>query len=172
LKKLSLALDQWKLGILQGKAVIGRIIAVVYPSEGAREPTLPDSLSTECRELSEIVMDLRKIAEQVKDIRNKFSALQDLSSMSGASEGNPAPLPEVNGNPVNLEELDSWVQRIHTVHQTQLGMCELVLNELCHLETRELALFHQGVWTLQPAVSSEVELYIACIKQILVLQPA
>ena len=50
LKKLSLALDQWKLGILQGKAVIGRIIAVVYPSEGAREPTLPDSLSTECRD--------------------------------------------------------------------------------------------------------------------------
>ena len=49
LKKLSLALDQWKLGILQGKALIGRIIAVVYPSEGTREPTLPDSLSTDCR---------------------------------------------------------------------------------------------------------------------------
>ena len=47
--------------------------------------------------------------------------------MSGASDGNTAPLPEVNGNPVNLEELDSWVQRIHTVHQTQVSTCPVPL---------------------------------------------
>ena len=39
--------------------------------------------------------------------------------MSGTSDGKP--LPEVNGNPVNLEDLDSWVQLIHTVHQTQVS---------------------------------------------------
>ena len=76
LKKVSLALDQWKLGILQGKAVIGRIISTVYPSEGAREATLPDTLATDCRELEEIVGELKGTLDQLQEIGLKFSALK------------------------------------------------------------------------------------------------
>eukprot|EP00088_Acartia_fossae_P001080 TRINITY_DN10409_c0_g1_i1.p1 TRINITY_DN10409_c0_g1~~TRINITY_DN10409_c0_g1_i1.p1 ORF type:complete len:182 (-),score=31.06 TRINITY_DN10409_c0_g1_i1:106-651(-) len=168
LKKLSLRFDEWRQNVLKGKLVLSTIISKLYPMEKTREPEPPLSLNDDCQELDNLLAEMKECLESIEDCARKLIAFQNLSNLSISFETTSiSSVLMINEVPVNLKDVNCWLQEITIDYAKQLRMDECILENICHLETREQALFHQGTWTTQPAISKQTELHLKCIKLIL-----
>eukprot|EP00088_Acartia_fossae_P002820 TRINITY_DN11174_c0_g1_i1.p1 TRINITY_DN11174_c0_g1~~TRINITY_DN11174_c0_g1_i1.p1 ORF type:complete len:187 (+),score=23.57 TRINITY_DN11174_c0_g1_i1:32-592(+) len=170
LKKIDVSLDQWKLQVLSGKRILSDLVASIYPTDVRVLEELTIELDeTKLQVLKSCLKQLESISKDVQKSNLKFKALQELQSMSTPTASNNSPadsLLEVNGVNLDLQDLLSWVNSIAAEVKEQYEMNCVVVENICHLESRDQALFHQGVWVLQPAISNETELHMSCIRHV------
>nr|ALS04532.1 hypothetical protein [Acartia pacifica] len=162
LKKLDLSLDQWRLQVLTGKRVMTDIIGALYPDDKLVQDSLTEQLDLRLTDLKSALDKMNTIVLDIESLNVKLKAMLDLQSMSGGQ----SLVVEINQVPTDIRDLATWASSILSELGNQLRMNTAVVTSICHLETRELALFHQGVWTLQPAVTGQTELFMSCIRHI------
>eukprot|EP00092_Neocalanus_flemingeri_P078253 GFUD01097287.1.p1 GENE.GFUD01097287.1~~GFUD01097287.1.p1 ORF type:complete len:236 (+),score=60.50 GFUD01097287.1:127-834(+) len=52
-------------------------------------------------------------------------------------------------------DLTKWTQSILNCYKNQLKMNQIVTKNICHLKSREEALFHLSIWVVQPALDPQ-----------------
>lgn len=162
LKKIDVSLDQWKLQVLTGKRVLTDIISTVYPTDVIVTEELTDSLETRLQDLKSAHVLMEKIVKDVKALNSKLKARMELSLLVSDTSTNL----QVNDVFVNFEDILTWAESITSDLSEQFDMNSVVVENICHLGTREQALFHQGVWTLQPGIKSQTDQFISLIRHI------
>jgi len=161
LKKIEVALDQWKLQVLTGKRVLTDIISVVYPTDIRVTEELTDNLESRLQDIKNAHVLMEKSVKDVKSLNSKLKARLELSLLTDTNTHL-----HVNNVFVNFQDILIWADSIACDLSQQFDMNTKVLSNICHLGTREQALFHQGVWTLQPGIRSQTEQYISLIRHI------
>jgi len=161
LKKIEVALDQWKLQVLTGKRVLTDIISTVYPTDVRVTEELTDNLETRLQDLKSAHVQMEKNVKDVKTLNSKLKARLELSQLTDTNTHL-----HVNNVFVNFQDILIWVDSIAADLSQQFDMNTIVVSNICHLGTREQALFHQGVWTLQPGIKNQTEQFISLIRHI------
>jgi len=174
LKKLSAVLDTWAQCSVRGKRILADIIATHYPTAGPCQADghLAASLQTHTDNLAGELADMVTVLATIDDTVEKLHSVEQLIGLKQTSPGAgddtsvDAKAWHIQGNYVKLENIIEWISTIHKNYTAQLTVNRLVLDGVCHLETREQALFYQAAWTLQPEITSDSELFVSCIRQI------
>ena len=189
---LSTNLLKWKLASKEGKLVLDRITEKLYGVKEDEEPETSKSKDVydevtqrNCFILADILTRMRDTLAEMETAEDRcvgLSQLADMSSNSLQRSSNTSLLSsstsQVSGTQsssmIELEtsvlypsELVNWSQTIIGCHRTQLGMNEEVARSLCHLDTREEALFHVGVWATQPGLTLECEVAMVAVENTL-----
>ena len=189
---LSTNLLKWKLASKEGKLVLDRITEKLYGVKEDEEPETSKSKDVydevtqrNCFTLADILTRMRDTLAEMETAEDRcvgLSQLADMSSNSLQRSSNTSLLSsstsQVSGTQsssmIELEtsvlypsELVNWSQTIIGCHRTQLGMNEEVARSLCHLDTREEALFHVGVWATQPGLTLECEVAMVAVENTL-----
>lgn len=174
LKKLSAVLDTWAQCSVRGKRILADIIATHYPMAGpcqsdghlaASLQTLTDNLAGELADMVTVLATVDDTVEKLRSVE-QLIGLKQTSPGAGDDMSVEAKAWQIQGNYVKLENIVEWISTIHKNYTAQLTVNRLVLDGVCHLETREQALFYQAAWTLQPEITSDSELFVSCIRQI------
>jgi hypothetical protein len=161
LTRFDVALDQWKLQVLTGKRVLTDIISTVYPTDVRLTEELTDQLETRLQDLKFALVLMEKVVQELKTINIKLKARLELSLLS-----NPKTHLLVNEVFVKYEDILVWTQSITADLEEQFSMNSVIFANICHLGTRNQALFHQGVWTLQPGLKPQSEQFLTMIRHI------
>ena len=188
---LSTNLLKWKLASKEGKLVLDRITEKLYGDKEEEEPekspkdVYDEVTQKNCFTLADILTRMRVTLVEMETAEERcvgLSQLADMSSNSLQRSSNTSLLSssasQVSGTQSSsMIELDSsvlypselvrWSQTIIECHRTQLGMNEEVVRSICHLDTREEALFHVGVWATQPGLSLECEAAMVAVENTL-----
>ena len=180
---LSTNLLKWKLASKEGKLVLDRITEKLYSDkeededpETSKSPDGYDEVTQKnCFTLADILTRMRDTLVDMESAEDRcvgLSQLADMSSNSLHKSSNTSLLSSStsqtsgtqSSSMIELEtsvlypsELVRWSQTIIECHRTQLAMNEEVARSICHLDTREEALFHIGVWATQPALTLDCE---------------
>jgi len=162
LKKIDVSLDQWKLQALTGKRVLTDIISTVYPTDVIVTEELTDQLETRLQDLKSVHVLMEKIVKDVKALNSKLKARMELSLLVSDTSTHL----QVKDVFVNFEDILTWAESITIDLSEQFDMNSVIVENICHLGTREQALFHQGVWTLQPGIKSQTDQFISLIRHI------
>ena len=189
---LSTNLLKWKLASKEGKLVLDRITEKLYSDKEDEEPETSKSKEVydevtqrNCFALADILTRMRDTLSEMETAEDRcvgLSQLADMSSNSLQMSSNTSLLSssssQVSGTKsssmIELEtsvlypsDLVNWSQTIIGCHRTQLGMNEEVARSICHLDTREEALFHVGVWATQPGLTLECEVATVAVENTL-----
>nr|AQS22640.1 hypothetical protein [Pseudodiaptomus poplesia] len=211
LKKLTVAINQWKLNIKKGNDIISDVISRLYPTEkeGPALQLAPDFRDT-AAQLTAILNQLQRVLADVEAVGLEYSGVLELTNLStsslnssrrssshGSSFSLNSPsslsspfalnssvgglsqsfidtsstihsgtLLEINKTMSDVDEVGVWVQTIVDCYRQQFSLAQSVVSNIFHLKSREEALYHQTVWLLQPALSSDCELYQVCCSEI------
>ena len=178
---LSTNILKWKLASKEGKLVLDRITEKLYndkddeDTEKNAKDVYDEETQKNCFTLSDILTRMRDTLAEMETAEERclgLSQLADMSSNSLQKSSNSSLLSSStsqgsgtqSSSMIELEtsvlypsELVKWSQTIIECHRTQLGMNEEVARAICHLDTREEALFHVGVWATQPGLNLDCE---------------
>ena len=77
-------------------------------------------------------------------------------SFNSSSSNNPnTSLIELDKSVLLSSDLTNWTQTVLKCYRNQLKMNQIVAKNICHLKTREEALFHSSIWVAQPGLDTE-----------------
>ena len=171
--------------------MLDRITEKLYgedPEESAKDDY--DEVSQKnCFILADILTRMRDTLAEMETTEDRclgLSQLADISSnslqkssnssllSSSASQGSgtqSSSMIELETSVLQPADLVKWSQTIIECHRTQLRMNEEVARSICHLDTREEALFHVGVWAAQPSLTPDCETAMVALENTLKLCP-
>ena len=193
---ISAALLKWRLASKEGKIILEFINQKQYGSNNKYEDTedaddsanlntnttvFDEELNSKCNRLRDILERMRDVLTEIESGEEKclgLSQLCDLSSSSTSSQKINSSLInssnsensstiELNNSVVHTNDLTKWTQVISSGLKQQLKMNEIVTRNICHLQSREEALFHVSVWVCQPALDTHFEAASVAIEQTL-----
>ena len=172
--------------------MLDRITEKLYgedPEESAKDDY--DEVSQKnCFILADILTRMRDTLAEMETTEDRclgLSQLADISSnslqkssnssllSSSASQGSgtqSSSMIELETSVLHPSDLVKWSQTIIECHRTQLRMNEEVARSICHLDTREEALFHVGVWAAQPSLTLDCETAMVAVENTLKLCPS
>ena len=90
-----------------------------------------------------------------------------LSTSSSAKSEQSSSCIEMDSSVIYTDDLSQWTQNILECHKQQLRMNEMVAQSICHVKSREEALFLVSVWVCQPSVNTQYEAAVFAIEQTL-----
>merc|ERR1711976_945994 len=146
-----------------------------------------EELQKLCNNLSEILSKMENIVRELESVEDKCVGLTQLCDMSSTSfnksqaaankssntsvlssscseKSHNSSLIELDNSVVYTSDITRWTQTIIECHKNQLRMNEIVSKNICHLETRDEALFHQSVWSCQPAMATEYDAAVTAVE--------
>ena len=193
---ISAALLKWRLASKEGKIILEFINQKQYGSNNKYEDgeeaddsanlntkteVFDEELNSKCNRLRDILERMRDVLTEIESGEEKclgLSQLCDLSSSSSSSQKINSSLInssnsensstiELNNSVVHTNDLTKWTQVISSGLRQQLKMNEIVTRSICHLQSRDEALFHVSVWVCQPSLDTHFEAATVAIEQTL-----
>jgi len=189
--QLSVKLSEWKLAIKEGKVILEQIRDKRYvdprncDDPDSSSKTFDEELNQKCSSLLTIIDRLSEIVNAIEAVHEKavgFEQLCDLSSSrnnkslnissqnkslsSSSSISNPKMI-DLNSSVLLTSDLSNWTLEITSAYQTQLKMNKIVVQQICHLKSREECLFHLSIWASQPGLNTQCQLAECSIEQTL-----
>ena len=194
---LSTTMLKWKLASKEGKLVLDRITEKLYgdkedgedPEKSAKDD-YDEVTQKNCFILADILTRMRDTLAEMETAEDRCLGLSQLADMSSnslqkssnssllsssASQGSgtqSSSMIELETSVLHPSDLVKWSQTIIECHRTQLRMNEEVARAICHLDTREEALFHVGVWAVQPSLTLDCETAMVAVENTLKLCPS
>merc|ERR1712096_74587 len=85
-----------------------------------------------------------------------FNSSSPQKSFNSSSSNNQNfSLIELDKSVLPSSDLTKWTQTILKCYKNQLKMNQIVSKNICHLKSREEALFHSSIWVAQPGLDTE-----------------
>ena len=197
---LSTNILKWKLASKEGKLVLDRITEKLYgedPEEKSAKDDYDEVSQKNCFTLADILTRMRDTLAEMETAEDRCLGLSQLADMSSSSlqkssnslqkssnssllssstsQGSgtqSSSIIELETSVTHPSDLVKWSQTIIECHRTQLRMNEEVARSICHLDTREEALFHVGVWAAQPSLTLDCETAMVAVENTLKLCPS
>ena len=194
---ISSGILKWKLASKEGKLVLEGLTEKLYKEDESQKkndensPESIDEIQKNCTTLAEILLKMKEILAELETVEDKCVGVSQLCDLSSSFSQSPvkklsgSPLKKVAGSSQesnisqnsSLIELDSsvvytndllsWCQTLIQCHKNQWRMNEIIVKNICHLSSRDEALFHMSVWTCQPAMNNEYETAFVAVEQTL-----
>lgn len=183
----------WKLANKEGKVILEEIVDKLYTQKDEESCMNPTSstydvdLHNKCLTLTNILEKMKEVVKGIESAHEKALGFEQLCSFStstsfnnslqtsnieksfssGSSATHNASVIELDKSVILSTDLSKWTETLVICYKNQVKINESVVHDICHLKTRDEALFHICAWVVQPGISDECIIAECAIDQTL-----